>query len=532
MRIFLVGMPGSGKTRVARELASLLDVPLLDTDALVEGASSATIPQIFERFGEDEFRRLERAALRKACEAQAAVIATGGGAVTSADNISAMREAGTVVWLDVSARVAHRRTRGKGRPLLDAAESGSPRERVLERLLQERTPRYEAAAHHVVDAETLSPEMLAEQILSVLGLHAVVHVALRDRSYPIVVGAGMLEQVGERLAAALGSDVDGRRAMVVSDENVDRRYGAVVARGMRTAGFKVKRVCVTPGERSKSWTWVRRLHTAFDEARLDRQSPVVAVGGGVVGDLTGFAASIWLRGVPLVHVPTTLLAQVDSAIGGKTAINHSSGKNRVGTFYQPLLVVADPTVLATLPDEEYRSGLGEVMKYGVAMDRHLFDALSDVREPLRGRDQVALMRTVLRAVALKAGIVSRDEREGGVRAVLNAGHTIGHALEAATGYRRWRHGEAVAIGLVQETRLAVQREWAGQRVLERVRELIESYELPATARARGASRYIGADKKRAGDVVASPLIKKVGRARLVDVPVSEWKSFVRRNLEP
>lgn len=297
-----------------------------------------------------------------------------------------------------------------------------------------------------------------------------------DRSYDIVCGSGILASIGPRITAA-----GGRRAVIVTDAAVAETHAAAVAKSLASASIDAATVVVPSGETSKSLASLGRLWDEFARLAVDRVTHIVAVGGGVVGDLAGFAAATFARGIPVWQVPTTLVAQVDSAIGGKTGINLSGGKNLVGAFWQPRGVLADIATLATLPDREYRSGLAEVVKYGMILDAAFFAWLEDSAAALVGRTEEALAHAVERSAALKAEVVERDERElTGLRAVLNYGHTFGHAYETASGYGTLLHGEAVAIGMDRAARLAERLGRIGGDVVARQTALLDRLALPTT----------------------------------------------------
>ncbi len=268
-------------------------------------------------------------------------------------------------------------------------------------------------------------------------------VALGARSYPIHVGTGILGRVG-----AMPPLAGTARAVIVTNPVVGSHHLATCTDSLTRAGIRCEVIVVPDGEAHKSWATLYDIHTRLIEFGAERSTVLVALGGGVVGDLTGFAAATYQRGVPLVQIPTTLLAQVDSSVGGKTAVNHPLGKNMIGAFHQPAMVVIDTATLSTLPEREYIAGLAEVIKYGAALDVKFFSWLESNIEALLARDTVAIEHAVLESCRIKAGVVAADERETGQRALLNFGHTFGHAIEAATGYGTWLHGEAVAAGMV------------------------------------------------------------------------------------
>ena len=308
--------------------------------------------------------------------------------------------------------------------------------------------------------------------------HRRIAVALDRDPYEVVIGEGCLRDIGEALLQA--GVPEGRQVLVVSNPDVADRYGDICIESLERHGFKAELVLIQAGEQHKTPSTVTLIHDAAFEHKLERSSLMLALGGGVVGDMTGFAAATWLRGIGVVQVPTTLLAMVDASIGGKTGVNHPGGKNLIGAFHQPRLVLIDPATLASLPVREFRAGMAEVIKYGVLGDPKLFELLERCAEPNHpaGLGHELLETLLERSCSEKARIVAADEREGGLRAILNYGHTFGHVVEALCGYGTWLHGEAVAIGMVAVGELAVQRGSWSRELAERQRHLIERTGLP------------------------------------------------------
>ncbi|MFM7086017.1 MAG: 3-dehydroquinate synthase [Cyanobium sp.] len=306
-----------------------------------------------------------------------------------------------------------------------------------------------------------------------------IEVALSANPYPIVIGAGALRQLGEQIRAQ-GLKA-GTKVLVVTNPVVEQHYGAAALASLQAAGFEASTLVIEAGEDQKTPATVALIHDACYARRLERGSLIVALGGGVVGDMAGYAAATWLRGIAVVQVPTTLLAMVDAAIGGKTGVNHPGGKNLIGAFHQPRLVLIDPLTLATLPEREFRAGMAEVIKYGVIGDPQLFGDLEAAGGALASIESLPgelLQRILERSAAAKARVVAADEREGGLRAILNYGHTLGHVVEALCDYGTWLHGEAVAIGMVAAGALSLELGLWNPADQERQRAVIAAAGLP------------------------------------------------------
>jgi 5-deoxy-5-amino-3-dehydroquinate synthase len=423
--IVLVGMMGTGKSSAGHGLAALLGRPFVDTDEEIAAGCGMAVADLWVAEGEARVRQLESAVLAEAiASASPSVIAAGGGAVLDPANRAALTRAGDVVWL--RARVdtlVERLGDGAGRPLLGSDPAGA-----LRHLEPERRPLYAEVAGVIVDVDTFEPEATVTAVLGALQRR--IEVTLPGRPYEVVVGPGARHLLGSVVPPGA------RRAAVVTQTGVN----VAVSTGLEEVEF-----AISPGESAKSLRTIEELCRGFARAGLTRADVVVAVGGGVVTDVAGFAAACYHRGVAVVHVPTTLLAQVDAAVGGKTGVNLAEGKNLVGSFWQPAAVLCDTDALRTLPEREWRSGFGEMAKYECL-------GVADL-------DELALVDQIASCVAAKAAIVAADERDADRRMTLNYGHTLAHALEAA-GFAESvddssiRHGEAVAIGLVFAARLA------------------------------------------------------------------------------
>ena len=356
---------------------------------------------------------------------------------------------------------------------------------------------------------------------------ATVEVTLGERSYPVHIGAGLLARAGALLAQRLPSP----RAIIVTNPIVAAHWLAPLRASLDGAGIANETIVVADGEAQKSWTSVHEVVTCLLELRAERATAVIALGGGVVGDLAGFAAAICQRGMSFVQVPTTLLAQVDSSVGGKTGVNHPLGKNMIGAFYQPRAVLIDTDCLGTLPDRELAAGAAEVIKYGAIRDRDLFGWLEANVERLAARDTDALTHAIAASCRIKAGIVGADEREAADRALLNFGHTFGHAIEAGLGYGQWLHGEAVGAGMVVAARLSTRVAGLPEADAERVRALVARARLPVDPPALGVDRYLALmshDKKVSGGAIRFIVLRSLGEAFITgDVPLDELRSVLR-----
>jgi shikimate kinase/3-dehydroquinate synthase len=499
--LFLVGFMAAGKTSVGTALARETSRRFVDLDDMIDVADAGSVAALVAR-DEPEFRRREAAALARviAAAGDGPIVATGGGAATYADNLERMRAAGCVIALGVDVDVALRRAaHGPARPLLaDAA-----------RLAAVRAPIYRRA-HAVVETTGKTLGEVARDVAHVERIHRANRgdpiVALGDRTYAVVIA-------DELPAVAPG-------AIAITDHNVARHHALAGA----------DTIAIEPGEASKSFAMYQRLCEELVARGLDRKSTIYALGGGVVGDLAGFVAATLYRGIAVVQVPTTLVAMTDAAIGGKTAIDLPAGKNLVGAFHQPSLVHANLATLATLPERERRAGFGELWKYALLDGEDLWKSV-DACTPWAaagGAPPSELRDVIRRCAAYKAAIVGRDERERtGHRALLNLGHTVGHAIEAASGLH---HGEAVALGLVAAARVSAMLGSAPPDLEGRVADAIQrtglSADLAPYLRDDVLDR-LGVDKKRNGDRLQFLVIREVGRCEPVEIAVTELRRILR-----
>jgi shikimate kinase / 3-dehydroquinate synthase len=517
--LLLNGFMATGKSTVGRLVARQAGVPFEDLDERIEQRVGASVAEIFRDQGEAAFRAYERVELEQLFDDPAPrVVALGGGALLErALRLRALEQA-VVVTLEASVdELLRRAALHGGRPLLAVPD---PAARIAELLEQRRDAYAETAAR--LDTAKLSPEDVAARVREVWRREPIV-VATGERSYAVEIGTGVAKQ---RAAELMGEASVG---LIVSDSNVAPLYAADIRAALTLEGRRAELVTIEAGEQHKTIASLERIWNAARAAEADRRSVFVALGGGVVGDLAGFAAATWMRGVPWVGLPTTLLAMVDASVGGKTAIDLGSAKNCVGAFWQPSGVVCDALFSATESERGFRSALGEVVKTALIGDAELFALLESEALRVAARDAELVRELVERCVRVKARIVSEDERERGVRATLNLGHTVGHALEAQAGYTRLIHGEAVSLGLVAALAIGEELGITPSAVRERSVRLLEALGLPtalATEPLREASALIGQDKKRSGAALRFVAVRKVGQVGTVELGLDELRTAV------
>jgi len=513
--IVLVGMMGAGKTTVGRMLAKKLGKTFIDSDEEIQKRTGVNISHIFDVEGEEGFRQRESAVILDLCKLDNIVLATGGGAILNSGNRKVLQENGLVIYLKSGVHDLWQRTRhDHNRPLLQTA---NPRARLQELFVQ-RDPIYTDAADCVVHTGRQSVQVLiARLIKKISSLDQAVQktmqtldVGLAERSYQIHIGEGLTMQ-----AELLLKHIPHKRAVVITNTTVAPLYLETLSNVLTSNGVQLQSIILPDGEKYKN---TESLNTIYDELlsqRCERSTPLIALGGGVIGDITGFAAASYLRGVPFIQIPTTLLAQVDSSVGGKTGINHPLGKNMIGAFYQPQVVLADVATLDTLSDKELRAGIAEVIKYGLVRDLLFLEWLEQNIDKLLQRDAEALQYAIVRSCQNKADLVGKDERESGDRALLNLGHTFGHAIENAMGYGVWLHGEAVAAGTIMAVDLSRRLGWLTEQDVERTKALFVKAGLPIVAPNLGVEKYtqlMGLDKKVAHGKIRFVLLKQLGHA--------------------
>lgn len=521
--IFLYGSPGSGKTSVGKILAENLALPFVDLDQKIEEQAGRSIPEIFKEEGEAGFRSLERNALQDVSKMKWGVIALGGGALIDPGNLSLVEQSGAVCCLTASDRVLVERLENTAleRPLLKNAGAKKPEPEKLSDLLNKRSQHY-ASFEKQVDTDLSTPEDLAWEIEMLLGafhVRGMTPRAIIAKSEGTELGRPVSPGYDVRVSAALDDLGNALRMRglsgpiaLVTDQNVAEHYLSRAKKSLQAANYSTRAVIIPPGEASKTMSTVSHLWDEFLAAGLERRSTVAALGGGVVGDLAGFAAATYMRGIPWVNLPTSLLAMVDASLGGKTGADLPQGKNLIGAFHAPQLVLADPSTMTTLPRAELRSGMAEVIKTGIIGDSELIGACAHGWEMIEA-DWDEIIR---KAMAVKIKVIEADPYEGGLRAVLNLGHTIGHAVEKVSNYEL-RHGEAVAIGMVAEARLAEQIGIAQQGLADEIKDVCMRIglpvEIPPDMTREEITEAMQVDKKRSSARVKYALPLRIGEVR-------------------
>ena len=560
--IVMVGLMGCGKSSVGKRMAARLGLPFVDADDEIEVSARKSINEIFGDHGESYFRDGERRVIARLLGNGPQVLATGGGAFLNPETRAKIKACGISIWLKADLPVLLKRVAKRdSRPLLRTGDA----EATMRKLMEARYPIY-AEADLAIESRDVPHDQIVTEVVEALRRHPalqllpghqqpaapdrqrviergvaaalgqataphpphvprVVGVALPGRAYDVMIGPGLAANAGRLIAERFGP----ARCGIVTDENVARHHLATLEASLRATGAHAGTIILPPGEQTKSFRELQPLCERLLAMGLERGDLVVPLGGGVIGDLAGFAASIVRRGMRFVQLPTSLLAQVDSSVGGKTGINTHQGKNLIGTFHQPSLVLADTNMLTTLPPREMRAGYAEVAKYGLLGDAKFFGWLENNWRGVFGNDAATLTQAIETSVKAKAAIVVRDEHETGDRALLNLGHTFGHALEAWTGYSsRLLHGEGVSIGMCLAFRFSQQLKYCPAGIAERASRHLVQVGLPT------GIRDIPGGKADAGELLAlMGQDKKVKAGRLTFIMVRGiGQAFVTRDIEP
>ncbi len=521
--IVITGFMGTGKSTVGRLLAERLNRRFVDMDALLAEQFGKPIGAIFVEEGEEAFRSAEAELCQALAQEQALVIGTGGGALVNEASRTALAASGMLVCLTASEdEILRRLAQATDRPLLEG-ETDERRKRVSA-LLGVRRAAYGAIPYQI-DTDRLTPDQVADRILAAAADHVEARGMIRlpvrtpQGTYDLCLGDGILAYSGRLLTR---HQIKPNRAAIVTNAMI-MTHAETLAAELQQAGFEPA-ICMVPeGEQHKTLATVASLYDQFLAAGLDRSSPILALGGGVVGDMAGFAAATYLRGAPFVQLPTSLLAMVDASVGGKTGVDLPQGKNLVGAFKQPQVVIMDTATLTTLPSDEFRSGLAEIVKHGIIGAPQLFAQLEH-------EGPVSLLQLVADAVRVKIEIVEEDPFEAGRRALLNLGHTFGHALELVSEFSL-RHGEAVAIGMVAAASMAVELGRCDAALADRITHLLDRLGLPVAAPGFNVDAVLAAmshDKKRAGKKLRFIIPEALGTVTMIDDPGEE---VVRRAIQ-
>ena len=538
--IFLTGFSGSGKSAVGGSVARRLGWAFVDIDAEIVRSQGMPIGDLFSRHGEARFRELERETLASVCEHGRQVVSTGGGVAEDARNRELMRTSGVIVCLEASPETLHERLLDQAsgasepevRPMLAGAD---PLARIRE-LKAQRQPAY-SKADWIVQTDRMDIAEVTEEIVRFWerasavpsrfpGASSVVRVASGD--YPVWVGWGNIAGLGERAAELVSPTA----AYVITDGGAFT-HGRAAQASLEAAGVPAHILQLPRGESSKALDTVSVIYNWLAGLRATRGDLVLAVGGGVVGDVAGFAAATYLRGMPFAQVPTSMLAMMDSSIGGKTGVDLPEGKNLVGAFHQPKFVLADVGTLSTLPERELVSGWAEAIKHGLILDEPLLKTFEEQAGEIRALDRDTATDAIRRSIAVKADVVSQDEKETlGIRTLLNYGHTIGHALEAATGYTKFLHGEAVSIGMMGAADIGLNMGLLSGEAVERQRRVLKDFGLPLSCGPIDMDALHDAmrmDKKTEGASIRWVLLDGIGNAvTRTDVPNELVESAVTR----
>ena len=549
--LIITGFSGTGKSLVAKEVASILDWDYLDTDEEIVRQTGKPIAEIFRHNGESAFRELEGEAIRKACQQKQLVIAIGGGAIVDPQNYELLSQTGLIICLEAKPETIYERLFREAacspetevRPLLTV---DNPLERI--RQLKANRQSYYAKADWTIHTDCLSVREVAEeikrawrlfrrtdscQLLDTNDEDIACLVETATQSCPVFIGYGLLGKLGEKLKKASLSD----KTTIISDENVFSHYGARVKGILKSAGFSVNTFVVQPGEETKSMDYAAKVYDFLVEQRAERDDIIIALGGGMVGDLAGFIAATFLRGMPWIQVPTSLIAMVDASIGGKVGVNHPKGKNLIGAFYQPNLVLADCQTLTTLPQRELTSGWAEVIKHGLILDEEFVQFLESNVGGLTKLEPELITRAIARSAAIKAQVVSQDEREReGKRTILNYGHTIAHGLEAATQYKQFLHGEAVAIGMIGAAKLSQRLGLLPAATVEHQQAILQEFGLPigfSDLDLIEVTKAMELDKKVKYKAIRWVLLQDIGRVVVrSDVPQNDILDVLQELAKP
>ncbi len=539
--IIIIGFSFTGKSVVGKRVAQKLGWEYIDSDHAIAAAVGKPLPAIFAEKGEAHFRNLEREMLQKVCSHKQKVIVTGGGAIVDPHNRELFSHSGVVICLEAQPKTIYKRllestqmTDTVVRPLLNTAD---PMARIIQ--LKASRQAYYATADRAVYSDNLTVDQTVESVISEFEQVQAQRkdaakqttpfiVSTPTDNYPVFVGWDTLGDIGRRMrqCGLSGS------AIIISDDNVFPRHGDKAIASLKDAGFKTESYIVPAGESTKTLDTAIKIYDWLVEQRAERGQAIVALGGGMVGDLAGFAAATFLRGLPLVHVPTSVMAMTDSSIGGKVAVNHPKAKNLIGAFYQPRMVLADVSTLKTLPKRQLISGWAEVVKHAMILDAEFLELLESSVDNLSKLKPAKTVEAIRRSAYIKSTVVGEDDKEQRKRMVLNYGHTIGHGLETATGYGRLLHGEAVSIGMTGAAMLSERLGLIQPDVVLRQNELLERFGLPTSCSDVSLDAILNAmslDKKVREKAIQWVLLEGIGKTVFRDdVPQKEVQSVIKK----
>ncbi|MUG09535.1 3-dehydroquinate synthase [Commensalibacter melissae] len=515
--LVLIGLMGAGKTTIGKKIADLLSIPFIDSDKEIETTAGCSIADIFEQYGEEEFRRVENQVIQRLLDQAPLILATGGGAYMHPETRKTLKEKATTLWLHCDLETLFKRvSKNTNRPLLNVDN----KKEILSSLMKKRYPVY-AEADIVVECKDKDIDTTINLVISALENSSKMHIlpiTLSKNHYDVIIGSDILQQCGTLILPLLKQ----KKVFILADQTVADLHLDKLIHSLDLVHVNYEVILLPPGEKTKSFQYYEKVTHTLLEKGVERNSTILAFGGGVAGDLAGFSAATVLRGVPFIQIPTTLLSQVDSSVGGKTGINTSVGKNLLGAFYQPEAVLADTKILDTLPQRELQAGYAEIVKAGLINDPELFKWCEKNGKKVISKEHACLAKAIEMACQFKARIIQNDEYEqqSTGRNLLNLGHSLGHTLEAELGYDgRLLHGEAVALGCCLIFKLCTQMGICPEKDTQRVIHHFESVNLPVTIkrlpqpiRASNLLNHLKHDKKSQNNKITFILVNGIGKA--------------------
>lgn len=506
--IILIGFMGTGKDAVARLLSRRLNMGFLSTDEMIELSENKSISEIFKQYGEGYFRKKESLLIKKIAHLKNVIIATGGGLPVKPENRRTLEKMGIVIQLSANPQILKQRIPvKKERPLIRSISD-------IERLYKERQSIYDFARVKI-DTTGKEPETVAQEIIHNLRLKKLINLQKREKieihtkskNYSVIIGSNIISRI----------PLSHKRVVVVTNPLVGALYLNELISQLEKNYNEVYYYIIPDGEEVKNFKTVYKIYDFLFRLNFQRNDFLITLGGGVIVDITGFVASTFKRGCKVIHIPTTLVAQIDAGIGGKTGINTIYGKNMLGTFYQPEFVFCDLKYLLTLSEQEFVNGIAEAIKYSITSSKTLYRILKKERYSILNRNPLVLFEIIKKCILIKSRIIEKDEtEEKGIREILNFGHTIGHIIETVTNYKKYSHGEAVAIGMIEE----MKRLSKNSSEIDEIIALLEDYKLPCAIPSvirKRIKELILQDKKKRGDLIRMPVFKEIGRVELKEV---------------